>query len=106
MTHQSIVLLNEVFSSTSLEDAKFLSMRILDMIRAKGALCVVVTFIDELACLGKEFVSVVSTVAADHPEIRTYRIVRRPADGLAYAVALAEKYGLTKDKLRERIGTL
>jgi hypothetical protein len=45
----------------------------------------------------------VACVHPDDPTLRTYEIARKPADGRAYAWALAEKYGLSYRRLKARI---
>jgi len=103
-TGRSIVILNETFASTTLHDARFLGTRLLTKLTRLGALGVYVTFVDELAALGEQVVSMMSTIVPGNPAQRTYKVVRRPADGLAYALALAEKYDLTYPRLRNRLG--
>ena len=102
-TPRSIVIMNEIFTSTTLRDALSLSRRIAQTIIDLDLYCIWVSFIDEVSLLGEKIVSMVSTVVPDNPTQRTFKIVRRPADGLAYAISIAEKYRLTYDMIKERV---
>jgi DNA mismatch repair protein MutS len=102
-TDRSVLVMNESFGSTTLADARLVGSEIMRQIIDRGSVCVFVSFIDELASLGPETVSMMSTVDAEDPVRRTFRIERKPADGLAYAAALANKYRLGYDELRRRI---
>lgn len=99
-TDHSLILLNEVFASTAVADAVFLGREVLGRITRLGCAAVWVTFVDELASFGEQTVSMVAGVEPDDPTKRTFTITRRPADGRAYAAAIAEKYGLSYEALK------
>jgi len=104
-TPDSVVIMNEIFTSTTVSDACFLGQKVLAKVIELDLLCVYVTFIDELAALGPSVVSMASTVVPGNPAERTYNVVRKPADGLAYALAIAARHGVTYDQLKGRLAT-
>jgi DNA mismatch repair protein MutS len=104
-TGSSLLVMNESFASTTLRDATFIGERILTQMTELGLLGVYVTFVDELTSATPACVSMVGTVNPDDPAERTYKIVRKPADGLAYATAIARKYQLTYPQLKERLAS-
>lgn len=80
-----------------------MALAVLDKILNLDALCVWVTFLEELAGQGGRTVSLVSAIEPGDQVARTFKILRQPADGFAYAQAIAERHGLTYGQLKERI---
>lgn len=102
ISSRSIVILNELLSSTSLKDATFIGTEVLKILDSIGALCLYVTFIDDLSCF-HFVVSLVSLENPSEPEKRTFKFERRAANGDAYALTIAREHGVLKENLLERI---
>lgn len=102
-TPDSIVVLNEPFASTTLADARFLGRKLLARLSQLDLRAVIVTFVDGLSTFDAKTVSMVSMVDAEDPAIRTLKVLRRPADGAAHALAIARKHGVTLEQILERL---
>ena len=102
-SERSILIMNESFGSTTAADALRVGRQVLERVIELDIICVCVTFVDELSELGDATVSMMSTVDADDLTRRTFRVIRKPADGLAYAVALAQRHELGYDQLKRRL---
>lgn len=103
VTPHSVVVLNEIYGSTPLQDARRLGGALVERLIALDVPAVLVTFLDELSRFAPQTVSMVSTVDPADPTVRTFRVVRRRADGRAYAALLADRYRLDYAQIVDRI---
>ena len=101
-TAKSMIIINEMLNSCTLQDASAIGKKILGTIQKIGCICVYVTFIhdiiefDSTVCMANE-------VNPHNPDISTYKIVRKRPDTDPYSIHMARKYGLTYDQLRLRL---
>jgi DNA mismatch repair ATPase MutS len=102
-TSRTLIIMNEIFTSTTSHDAIYLGTKIIEKIIALEAICICVTFIDELTTLNDSIVSMMSMVDEQDQARRSFKVCRKTADGLAYSQTIVEKYHLTYSELLERI---
>ncbi len=102
-TPRTVVVINEIFASTTMQDAMVLGKHMIDDLVRNGAPAIVVTFLEELSEYVPQTVSMVTTVSDDEKHKRTFRIIRKKPDGLAYAMQIAARHGLTYEQLERRL---
>ena len=103
LSNKSLVVINEILASTSLEDGLYIGRKIIDRLVQQDCGCVYVTFLDELSNYHESCVSLVSEIDDEDFSRKTLKIVRKEADGKAYAHYIAKKFGLTKEKIEKRL---
>jgi DNA mismatch repair ATPase MutS len=101
VTQNSLVLMDETFSSTSAYDGSVLSEELLKHFAAIGCKCIFSTHIHELAYKtdeinnnGKSRVKLDSLAAETKDGERLFKIRRRTPEGHSHAKDIAKKYGL------------
>jgi len=104
LTGEGLLIMNDSFASTTLEDALALNRSLLDAVARRGARCVAVTFLGELAAAGAATVSMACVPNTADPIHPTFRLERRPPDGLVRARAIADLHRLGYAAVRERVG--
>ncbi|MDE6698793.1 MAG: hypothetical protein K2J91_04875 [Lachnospiraceae bacterium] len=108
----SLILLDEAFSSTSGSEASYIAQEVLTALGIIGLRGLFVTHIHDLPMKVTEFnthkdnKSKIDNLAAQMENkedgSRSYKLVRTMPDGLSYARDIAKKYGLELDKIINR----
>ncbi|MDR3311324.1 MAG: hypothetical protein LBS90_08280 [Oscillospiraceae bacterium] len=102
-TKSSVIIVNEIYASTTVADALPLAGKMMDAISKLGCPAVVVTYLDELADRGEDTVSMVFLIDEDNPEHRTFKIVREAPQGVAFAMQIAGKHNMTYEQFSARL---
>ncbi len=103
-TCNSVVIINELFASTTSQDAYSMGKRVLETFLAKNSMVLYITHIHELSDISPKSVSLTAQVD-ESPLLakRTYSIKRQHSDGRAYANTIVERHHLTYREIKERI---
>lgn len=110
-TSDSLLLLNETFSTTSFEEGFFIASDAVKALLKKGTRCIYNTHMHKLAAdidqlngeSAKEGASVrsASLVALSDGGDRSFKVKVTPPQGMSYAKDIAEKYGVTYEMLMD-----
>lgn len=111
ITEDSLILMDEAFSSTSGTEAGYIASEVIMALGVIGVRGLFVTHIHDLPMKVAEFNAhpdnrgKIDNLAAQMLDrengTRSYKIVRMTPDGLSYAKDIAEKYGLRLDAIIE-----
>ncbi|MBO4278735.1 MAG: hypothetical protein J5891_02875 [Spirochaetales bacterium] len=106
-TEDSLLLLNETFSTTSFEEGFFIAKDAVRAILKKGTRCIYNTHMHKLASdigdLNTEGskAGAASLVALSDGGKRSFKVKVAPPQGMSYARDIAEKYGVTYEMLTD-----
>ena len=112
VTKYSLVLLDESLSSTGSFEGAYIAGEVLSGFSMAGCRGIFSTHLHDLAasvdkingeCVQNGGSPVDNMVAQVEDGSRTFRIIRRSPDGKSYARDIADKYGLSLDKILDKI---
>lgn len=108
ITPNSLVLMDESFSSTGAYEASYIAAEVLGALSHVGCRCMFSTHLHQLAAevdvinerAKKTGGALIDTlVAGMETGQRSFKIIRKKPDGKSYARDIAEKYGITYDNI-------
>ncbi len=103
---RQFVIINELFTSAATFDALEMGHRVIQYFMDRECYGIYVTHVDELAKENAQIVSMVAQLVenADHRLMRSYKVVRKPAEGKGYVESIVEQYGLGYHDIVRRLG--
>ena len=109
-TSKSLILLNESLATTNVTEGIYIATDVIKAMRYLGVRCIFNTHMHELAAnVGNMNAAVDGSskiesmvTGVEHGE-RSFKVFIHPPQGLSYAKDIAEKYGVTFEKLRRTI---
>ena len=112
VTKNSLVLLDESFSSTGAYEASVIAGEVISGFSVVGCRVIFSTHLHDLAartaelnerCAADGGVKIDNLVAEVDGSKRSFRILRKSPDGKSYAADIAKKYGLSFDSIKEKV---
>lgn len=100
-TSESLLLLNESFSTTSFEEGYYIAVDAVKALRLKGCRTVFNTHMHKLAENPAEL-NISSIVMSSDEGKRLYKVVEKAPEGSSYAHDIAAKYGVTYEMLTNK----
>lgn len=106
-TKNSLLLLNETFSTTSFEEGYFIAKDSVKAILSKGVRTIYNTHMHKLACDIEElndsesYGKASSLIVKADGGNRSYKVEIAPPEGMSYANDIAKKYGVTYEMLTD-----
>lgn len=103
LSKQNFVIINELFTTAASYDAYIMGKRVMQHFIEQECYGIYVTHIQELAKETEEIVSLSAIVDEKEHHHRTYKIIRKEAEGIGYANGIVEKYQLTYTDIKRRL---
>ncbi|MBO5228282.1 MAG: hypothetical protein J6B39_04745 [Lachnospiraceae bacterium] len=98
---RKFVVINELFTTAASYDAYIMGSHVLKHFIELDYFGIYVTHIKELAQESEAVASLVAGLSAEDGKTRTFKIERRPSEGVGHASVLVDKYNLSYEDIKE-----